>query len=70
MVAVGVAVFFVILARRVVGEDLVRLGDLDEEVVVAARLVGVVLEREPAVRLLHLRHLRALLHAEDLVRIE
>mmetsp|Transcript_27875 Transcript_27875/g.60001 ORF Transcript_27875/g.60001 Transcript_27875/m.60001 type:complete len:242 (+) Transcript_27875:843-1568(+) len=72
VVAVGVAVLFVVLARRVVSEDVVGLGDLDELVGALGRraLVRVVNERHLPVRLLDRGGLRALLDVEDLERVE
>ena len=73
MVAVGVAVLFVIITRRVVSEHLICLGHLNEHVIsfgVALVLVRVVDEREASVGLLDIAHLRALVDTQDLERVE
>ena len=51
VVPVSVAVLLVVLARGVVGEHVVRLRDLDEDVAGVRVLIGVVEQRHLAVRL-------------------
>jgi hypothetical protein len=73
VVAVGVAVFLVVLARHLVRQHRVRLGDLDERVgrfLVVGVLVRVELQRHPPVRLLDLRRLGIALDPQHLERVE
>ena len=72
LAAVGVAVLFIVLLGLLVGQRLVRLGNLLEHLLgllVTNVLVGVELERQAAVGLFNLARSGAVLDAQDGVRV-